>query len=213
MNFSFKRLALLILLLLIVFVPLFFFVFIGDNKSPKTTSLPPKTTGTSSVASADVPQPTTTETEIHSPDGKMNLIMEKTIQSSGNSIYNFYVADIPETQKTKIFSRAVPQGNSMNISLNAWSPHNKYFYIKEQTPDAVDYFVFNSKAESFSNGEQFIDVLPIFIAKDTGYALDEVTGWDSNTLLHVFTKDSEGARGPSYWLEIPGGAMYKLAGR
>lgn len=209
MAFSLKR-------LLIIFVPLLIVagaaIFYTSNLKE---SPPPKQPETSSAVfvTSDTSQTTTTEVdEVHSPDGKMNLIMEKVINNE-TSAYSFFVLEISTPSRKLILEKTVPAGSIIEMSPNAWSPDNKYVFIGEISPSYRKYLVFNASAEPFSSGEQYIDVVPSFVAKETDYILSEITGWDSPTLLHVYTTTNDGARGPSYWFEVPSKAIIQLASR
>ena len=139
--------------------------------------------------------------------------MEKTAIGD-NTAYSFLVEETSEgSKKNSIFSKTVLAGTLMEVSPNAWSPDNKYFFITEKSSGSVNYFVFKASGESFSEGEQYIDVAPKFVAKNTGYTLSEITGWDSETLLHIYTKKEDESRGLSFWFEIPSKAIIQLASR
>jgi hypothetical protein len=148
--------------------------------------------------------------EVTSPDGEMTLLMEK-MTSEGSIAYSFIVAE-GETRR-EAFSKTVLPGTSFELSPNIWSPDNKYFFITEKTGSSVNYFVFRSNGEFFAESEQYINIVPIFSGRDTGYTLSEITGWDSEALLHIYTIKEDGTNGPSFWFEIPGGAIIQLAHR
>lgn len=209
--FLFKRF--IILFIAIVAVTVIVFLTLAPRPSPPPVvpqATENKVPDIVSIASSS--EKTSETSEVHSPDGKMNLIMEKVTENEASK-YSFFVSEIPETSRTLIFKKTLPAGSMMQMSPNAWSPDNKYFFIKEASGSSVDFLVFNASGESFSNGAGNMDVVSIFDAKETGYSLFDVTGWDSETLLHVWTTTNDGARGPSYWLEVPSGAVIQLASR
>ena len=150
-------------------------------------------------------------TEVHSPDGKMKIAMLETLNGEIAS-YVFSVSDISGGGNIEIFSKILPNAK-MDLPKNSFSPDNKFFFIKEIGPTATNYFVFKATGEAFSEGEQFIDVMPLFVAKNTGFELSDVTGWASPTLLYLLTKSNTGESGPTYWLEIPSLAIIRLADR
>lgn len=150
--------------------------------------------------------------EVYSPDGKMKLLMSETI-SEDNTIYSFSVLDTSGGANKEIFLKTVLSGISFEMSPNAWSPDNKYFFITEKNGNSINYLVFRADGEYFSETEKYIDVVPRFTAKNTGYTLSDITGWDSETLLHVYTLKEDGTQGPSFWFEIPSKATIQLASR
>lgn len=149
---------------------------------------------------------------VHSPDGKMQLVMEKTIGESVDS-YVLYTCEVQCINKIQILTISLPKSQSIVLPLNAWSPNNKYVFIKKMGGGADSYWVFMADGQTFASGNNFIDVVPAFDSKNTGNSLGEVTGWDSNTLLHVFSNLADGTRGPSYWFEVPSTAVIRLANR
>ena len=136
--------------------------------------------------------------------------MERTIDGD-NTTYSFSVSETSEDKKTPIFSRTVLPGTVMEMSPNAWSPDNKYFFITERSVNSINYLVFKASGEYFSDDEQYIEVVPAFDARNTGQTLSEITGWDSEALLHVYSVKDDGSRGPSFWFEIPSHAVIQLA--
>lgn len=157
------------------------------------------------IASAE---PVSTLDEVHSADGAHNLITDKTVQSSGNTIYSLYTADIPQTAKNLIYETALPKGESLSVPINSWSPNNKFVFIKEQDSSSSSYMVFNASGDKFGD-DQFIDVGKVFDSKDNGFSLDDVSGWDSDTLLHIDASDEKGHA--HFWFEVPSEAVIRLA--
>lgn len=153
------------------------------------------------------PTPEIQNTEVHSPDGEMNLIMQAQKQSDGSATYSFIASDIAGKNKKVLFEKTVASGNSMEIPHNSGSPDNKYVFLRENKTDSFDIFVFKASAENFSNGEKYIDVMPRFAESKIKYVIKDITGWDSPTLLHVVTS------GPSYWFDITTRAFLQLVRR
>lgn len=198
---------LLIIVLLIGGIALFSF---KRSDAPIITPNASPTESSDIVTVESVPE--SESSQVRSPDGKMKLIMQKTIDGD-NTTYSFLVSGTEEDTKKSIFSKTLLAGSKIEMSPNAWSPDNKYFFTTEKSGEAINYFVFRADGESFSDDEQYIDVVPRFVAKDTGYTLSEITGWDSETLLHVYTTKAGGTKGPSYWFEVPSKAIIQLASR
>lgn len=152
------------------------------------------------------------KSEVRSPDGKVKLVMEKATSGDSTS-YSFSVEEADIDTKNEVFSKTVSSEISFEMSPNAWSPDNKYFFIKEKGKNLDNYFVFKKDGESFSEDKQYVDIAPLFAAKNTGYTLTDVTGWASPTLIYLLTKSDSGEQGPTYWLEIPSLAIIRLADR
>ncbi|MBI3379272.1 hypothetical protein HY029_00795 [Candidatus Gottesmanbacteria bacterium] len=151
--------------------------------------------------------------EVHSPDGKMKIVMDKTTRPQALANYTITVSEISGTNKKIILSRTLGENQSIQIPDNSWSPDNKYLFLKETDKDKVSFFVFKSTGESFADGKQYIDVVPLFENKKYEYKLSDITGWDSNNLLHVYTVKGDGTKGPSFWFDVEGKNFYILASR
>ena len=156
-------------------------------------------------------EPQNTLTNIDSPDGKMVATIDETVQSSGNKIYSVTVQDADKSEKeVTIFKTAYPAGTKLVLPKNAWSPNDRYLFLTEETTSGSSFFVFNADGEPFSEKLKYIDVVPVFSSKNTGFELADVTGWDSNTLLHIKAVNKEGTRA-NFWFEVPSGAVIRLA--
>ena len=86
------------------------------------------------------------------------------------------------------------------MPANSWSPDNKYLFFEENDSSNLSFFVFKADGTKFAKGEIYIDMIPLFDTK-SGNKIVDVTGWDADTLLHVFTV-SDKWRGPSYWFDL-----------
>ena len=203
--------SIVILLIIATIVGSFFYLNQKNSVSivtPSPSPTEPHDVGTIQTEDLEIKE----SSEVRSPDGKMKLVMEAT-KEGDNTVYSFVVSDtLGETNKT-VFSKAVLLGTSFELSPNAWSPDNKYFFITEKGTDSFDYYVFKADGEPFSEEKQYIDIAPLFAVKNTGYVLSDVTGWASPTLIYLLTQEDNGERGPTYWLEIPSLAIIRLADR
>ena len=189
---------------LILAAILFLTLILRQNPVPSPVQYKPS--DTVSIQSEILETPIIETIEVHSPDGGMNLIMEKVTEGEVSK-YSFFVSQISTNDRKLIFEKTLPTSFAIQISPNAWSPDNKYLFLKQSGADSFSYFVFNASGEVFSDEERYIDVAPLFAARNTGYILSGITGWDSETLLHMFTN------GPSYWFEVPSKAIIQLASR
>lgn len=149
--------------------------------------------------------------EVHSPDGKMKVIMEK-MRENAQSTFTFTVSDINGDNPKTILKKTLAENQNMFVSPNTFSPDNKYLFLKEEDSQSLSFFVFKTSGEPFSDGSNYIEVVPLFEKKKTGFQLSDITGWDSDTLLHVFTTSDKG-RGPSYWFDLSGRNFLMLGSR
>ncbi|HVZ66745.1 MAG TPA: hypothetical protein VG917_00615 [Patescibacteria group bacterium] len=217
MGISYRRVFLIIFVLVgIGFSSVFSFSYIKNTQKTKEMSNSLKSGSANNIAVVQTAEsktlPKVETSNVHSPDGKMELVMDKTLEESVNS-YSLYTCEVQCVNKSQILTISLPKDQSIDLPLNSWSPNNKYVFVRKTGGAAIAYWVFNADGQAFANGNNFIDVVPAFDAKQTGNNLGEVTGWDSNTLLHVFSNLTDGTRGPSYWFEVPSQAVIRLASR
>lgn len=147
------------------------------------------------------------ETDVRSSDGTLKLIMRTKTMEDKSTSYSFFTASISSKEEKPLFKKTVAAGNSMLLSSNSWSPDNKLVFLRENEGSSFNILVFKVSGEPFSNGQQYLSVVPLFVQRKTEYSLTEVTGWDSETLLHVRTT------GPSYWFDVNSLAFLQLARR
>jgi len=148
-----------------------------------------------------------------SSDGKAELQMQTVFYRDDSKTYRFYVRDIATDKKKEIFTNAVISSKTMEIPFNSWSPDNSYIFLEEIRDGSKRYLVVKSSGEPFAQGEQSLDVLVLFNKQNTGYTLNEVTGWADPTLLILTTKTPKGEEGPSYWFDVSGGEFIQLSTR
>jgi len=164
----------------------------------------------STIVSAQAAAITESETEAHSADGQLNAVLEEKQSGESSASYSLYSCDVNCTDKTLLFQQTLPKGEKLELPVNAWSPDNKYVFVAKKGSGGNIFLVFRASGETFSDETPFIDVSSIFAEKQPNLILKDVTGWDSETLLHVFTNSENGDNGPSFWFEVPGGALIQL---
>lgn len=207
------RNVIIALIFLTIGVAVYLFVLMPKPVSISEDLTPAPTSDLSTVKMQVVSEtPEVTKSEVHSPNGDRNLIMEKTATDESIT-YKFYTDSIPAEEQVLIYEKTVSGGESFEISPNAWSPDNRYLFINEKTPEGNDYIVLRSDGDAIVDGEEFISVAPFFENKETGFEMNEVTGWASNTLLYITSKSAIGEEGPLFWFEVPAGSVIRLAGR
>lgn len=155
----------------------------------------------------------TYKSEIHSPDGTMKVVMNKILKSQSMADYTFSVSEVSAANGKIILSKSLGENEAMQIPENSWSPDNKYLFLKENDSGKLSFYVLKATGETMAAGKEYIDVVPLFDSKKYGYNLSDITGWDSNSLLHIFTVSENGTRGPSFWFDVEGKYFSILSSR
>lgn len=176
-----------------------------------------RTVPSSVIVPEDLLTPTPTyppmqESVVVSPNGKAVLTMKQQDSSQGKT-YSFFATTKEDASPSAIFSKTVDYTNSIQVPFNTWSPDNKYLFLKENIGSASAYYVIQSSGALFDSDKPALDVDSLFLAKFTEYDIEEITGWASETLLIVNTKNKNGNTGPSFWFEIPSRAFIRLSTR
>lgn len=154
------------------------------------------------------PTPTPVLKEVNSSDGKMKLTLK--IEQTTSASYSLFVNEINGGTKKLVYNTNATTSGELVLPANAWSPDNKYFFVKEMTAQALNYLVFKGDGEKFNSGEQFLDVGATWKTKNFDFNFTEATGWASSTLIILKTVKADGSRWHSYWFEIPSKAILQL---
>lgn len=149
------------------------------------------------------------QSEIHSSDGTMNLIMQTETKKDQPKNYSFFVADISGENKRLLFTKTTGLQEKMSLPLNSFSPDNKYLYLEEKKPGFVDVLVFKVSGETFANGEQYLDVGQLLAKSKAGYHINHVTGWVSPIFIQINTIKDDLTKGPSYWFDVESHAFWQ----
>ena len=161
------------------------------------------------------PYPTSNKTQelsVHSGDGTAQLIMRKASQKDNSILYSFFAANASGKIERTLFTKNIPTSDTMVIPANTWSPDNKYVFLRENNANSFSIFVFKASGEAFADQEQYLDLTALFAKRNLPYTVADVTGWDSETLLHMHTTAKEkNSRGPSYWFDVTDRAFLQLA--
>ena len=171
-----------------------------------------KSTAAASTTSpiGHLPIPSILQSEVDSPDGTMQLILQMQINANNTVSYQLSAQKADGENKITIFSQTGGQGQ-FSISQNTWSPDNNYVFMEQYLNGQQTWLVFNASGQNFSDGQQSIDVMALFVKRLEPETILNVTGWDSDTLLHVFTQKTDGSRGPSFWFDVPSRSFTQLA--
>ncbi len=165
-----------------------------------------------------LPTPTPQETNVHSGDGTVKLMMKTEKNRDGSNTYSFTAADISGNNPKPLLTKTVPSGATMIIPQNTWTPDNKLVFLQENdpataagTPSPLSIFVLKASSESFADNQPYLDVTSLWTQRNIHYTFKEATGWASPTLLIITTYKEDGTRGPSYWFDVPSKAFLQLA--
>lgn len=139
------------------------------------------------------------DTDVLSPDGKVTLTMKEKRVEEG-ILHTFLVSG------REIFSKTLPKDSSLLIPFNAFSPDNKYIFLKESVSGQINYFVL-----PLVGGGEIAVSGPFNEKFGSELTIDEATGWGGINLLIINTRKVGGGKGSSYWFEAPGGAFIRLS--
>ncbi len=141
----------------------------------------------------------TSSIDVLSPDGKVTLTMKEKKVEAG-VVHTFSVSN------KEIFSKTLPKDSSLTIPFNAFSPDNKYIFLKKTVLGKVDYFVF-----PFSEGTE-INFSGLFTEKfGSELTIEDATGWGGVDLVVINTQKVSGGKGPSFWFEVPSRSFIRLS--
>lgn len=156
------------------------------------------------------PTPTPVPREESSIDNAKKLRLQAARQADGSTTYFLFAMDANGANQRLIFQKTLAAGTSLDLH-NSWSADGTYVFVKELGPAGEKAYVLESSGVPFADGQMALDVRELFDARKTGYVFDKVTGWASGTLLILYTKTEQGAKGPSFWFELPSRAFLQLA--
>lgn len=183
-----KNLAILLILLVLAAFALFKYQSASSSNSvlPTPTQFP--------VASA----------EVISFDGSSKLVM-KVVSNDSFTNYSFTIVDKSGKNSTLLFSKSASEGETMSIPQNSWSPGNKYLFLADRVGGTINYLLFKTNGDSFSEGQKFVNVTSFFKSKTNGVTLKEVTGWDDPILMHVTTVNNH-----PFWFDVESQSFIQL---
>lgn len=182
-----------------------------SNPSPTLTPMP---TPTNAPTPTNVPSPkpsivfnqAVTSISQDSSDGTKTVTVTSSANTNGNQTYSVSVNNGPI-----IFSKTLTPGNSISIPYNTWSPDNTYFFLQENSGSQTQVMVFNGSGQPFSNGGAYLDLTGVFAQDVSSPAFSKATGWASDNLIIIETKNSDGSEGTSYWFGVPDESVTPLA--
>lgn len=186
------------------------FVITTLKKQPNIPTLASSLTSPSPSPAGTSEKTVNTET-IEAPDGKLILIVREEKVDSG--LKKTLTIQNLTGERTEIYSKTVPAGNVLSIPYNAFSPDNKYIFLKESTSTDTLYYVLATSGNPLTSDSAELEVTGNFYSKYTDFIITDVTGWGGINLLVVNTDNKSGGQGPSFWYELPGGGIIRLSNR
>ncbi len=134
--------------------------------------------------------------DVSTPDGTKTISMKVINNPDNSNTYTFVVTD-NKGGKIDLFGKTLLKEKSMSLSPNAWSPDNKLVFIQENDGKKITGIdVFNGSGQPFSNGDRYINVIPLYDTHVTTHNFKEATGWAAETLIIINTTESDGSRWP-----------------
>ncbi len=182
------------------------------NSVPVMTVLPhtlPTNPTVTPLVTSPIPKVTTTFWT--SSDGVEKITMKTTANYNLSTTYAFTLTNTTTNIDTPLFTQTISGVSSMSIPFNVFSSDNSYFFLKETIGNAVHFLVFRTNGEIFPTGEKYLDMLPLFAAYTSTYAIADATGWASPDLLVMNTTKQDGSQGPSFWFEVSSKSFIPLA--
>lgn len=162
----------------------------------------------SAVVPTVMPTDTVESSAMESPDGSKILTLKKQ-PTKNRQKYSFYTSSTGDGERL-IFYKELEKGGDISIPYNAWSPDNKYVFLKETTSTFNNYYVFLSSGNPISDNAQYVNIQELFSQKLPDYKIVDVTGWADPALIIVNTQPNEGGQNISYWYDVTGQSFIRL---
>ncbi len=149
-------------------------------------------------------------TTVLAPDGKKTLIMKEKKDGEGIN-HTFSISSDEDGLQKVIFTKTLPRESSLTIPYNAFSPDDKYIFLKEINSGEAGYFVLSTSGTLFAGEVQTLDISGSFKEKYADYVIADVTGWGGPNLVVVNTYKSSGGKGPSFWFDVGSKSFIRLS--
>lgn len=201
-----KRLNLIVIIvILMLLISVGVFVFIKTRKITETVNIRPK------IILSPTPSPANITT-IESPDGKLILtVKEKRMDNSVNYIFSI-ITKADKTNKI-IYTSTLPQGTSLSVLFNTFSPDGKFILLKETKATGISFLVLSANKELPDSNKEIINLSNLFNDKYSDYNITEVTGWAGTSLIVMNSDKKTGGVGPSFWYDVSNNSFIKLSTR
>ena len=140
-------------------------------------------------------------TEATNSEGNLKLVGVSRKVAEGQTSYEFKIVDAQKKTETPIYRTVADPGSEMEIPRNSWSPDYKQVFVKTNSPEGENYYVFRVNGENYSDGKKYLAVGDYWREAKMKSKIRAITGWAGNDLLMVYTLNEDGLEGPAYWFE------------
>lgn len=165
---------------------------------------------TKEVEAEEVYIPKEETSEISSPDGKAVLIVENTELPHGNTEQIFSVRHETDGETLDIYTEESDEDNYISVPFNVFSPDNKFIFLKAERLGDPEYLLFRTDGIDLKGGVKFVEITSLFSEQHPDYIITEITGWGSYSQLIINTNNTDGSKGPSWWLHASSLSFQKL---
>ena len=149
-------------------------------------------------------------TSVPSSDGLKKLVLTTLNDGTPEVSYTLKVQDTTTGQEAEVYRSTLFPGSTIVLPLNSWSNDNSKFFIEIHNSSDIQYLVFNANGSAFKNGSQFLDISDLWQKTKINKKIKTLTGWADKDLIIVYTKNPDGADGPSYWFVVSSRTFLQL---
>lgn len=137
--------------------------------------------------------------EATNSEGNLKFVGVSRKVAGGQTSYEFKIVDTQKKTETLIYRTVADPGSEIEIPRNSWSPDYKQVFIKMNSPEGENYFVFRANGENYNDGRKYLPVGDYWREAKMKSKIRAITGWAGNDLMMVYTLDEDGLEGPAYW--------------
>ncbi len=147
----------------------------------------------------EVPMVVVGTTEATNSEGNLKLVGVSRKTTGAQTTYEFKIVDSQKNTEVPIYKTVADPGSEIEIPRNSWSPDYKQVFIKMNSPEGENYFVFRANGENYIDGGKYLAVGDYWREAKMKSKIRAITGWAGNDLLMVYTLNEDGLEGPAYW--------------
>jgi hypothetical protein len=159
------------------------------------------------------PTPKDEKVIVSSPDGKLNLQMVNEKQQDRSIIQTFTIISGEEEPPVEVYKSLSEDDSLISIPFNAFSPNNKYLFLKYEGGQGPKRIVIRTDGENIKGDEKSVEIEKSFYEKYPDFKITDVTGWGGYSVIVVNTDNKEGTTGPSWWFDMSNFSFVRLSTR
>ena len=197
----------LALIILVVSVGIILGGFSSKTKNPVKIQVPGSKIAQQSVPALKLEEFSSSQP---SPDGSKKLTMSVVTNKNFTKTYTFTSSNADGSDRKVAYALTLGK-DTMTIPFNTWSPDNKYVFVVLKGQTTTEAIVARADGSLLTESDSMFNITDLYNARETGNTYDKTTGWASETLLIVNTKNTSNDKGPSYWFEVPSKAVIQLS--